>query len=248
MKNFYIRQSVGDIIYSLPAIFATGGGAIYTGLPYPTYEALKPLIEIQPGIDGFLHEREGIPPGIINLEDFRYRDDVNRRHLCELFGEVLGVVVDYKNGWLKLPTVKKSGKSYAVINITPRYRDKVYMWWNELHFLAKNTEKKLQFVGDYAEYLTFIKKYGRPQYEYAATPTFLEAAILISNAKYFSGTQSACLAIAEGLGRDYRYERSPFFDNVKTGAKRETILNNRTRKIHFAYSRIQEVIRNFKKK
>lgn len=33
MNSFYIYKSIGDIIYSIPAIQEYGGGSIYTGLP-----------------------------------------------------------------------------------------------------------------------------------------------------------------------------------------------------------------------
>jgi hypothetical protein len=192
------------------------------------------------------HEDEiDIPKETVNLEDFRYTQ-VEGRHLCDSFRRLLNVGIDFKNGWLKVPD-KQYYTVYSVINVTTRYRDKVFNWNKELRFISENGNIPIVFLGMKEEYFAFIKKYPKHHIQWVKTENWLEAAHLINGAKYFSGTQSCCLAIAEGLGRSYRYERSPFFDNVRTGRSNETILNNHTRKIHFALSRIQEVYRNFKK-
>lgn len=238
---------MGDIIYSIPAIRAYGGGAIYTGISLDHYNCLKPLIEIQEGITGFYHESGGIPKGFINLEESRYiRTD--GMHLCESFAKALGVIIDYKNGWLTMPDVTIYKKDYAVINITPRYRDKIFSYKSELSFLKKRIIGKILFIGLFEEYKSFVDKYGEERIWWYKIDDYLQAAYMIRGAKYYTGTQSSLLAIAEGLGRTYRYEQSPFpfFDNCKIGTTRETILNSRTRKLHLIYSRMQEVYRNLR--
>lgn len=247
MNNFYIYRAMGDIIYSIPAIRAYGGGAIYTGISLEHYNCLKPLIEIQEGITGFYHESGGIPKGFINLEESRYIR-TEGMHLCESFAKSLRVEIDYKNGWLKLPSDSIRPREYAVLNVTPRYRDKIFSYKSELSFLRKNTRHSILFIGLKEEYETFKKKYRDSEILWVLCEDYLQAAYLIKDAKYYTGTQSSLLAIAEGLGRTYRYEQSPFpfFDNCKTGTTRETILNSRTRKLHLIYSRMQEVYRNLR--
>lgn len=243
MNYFYIYKSQGDIVYSLPAIQAYGGGVIITGIPMAQYKALKPLIEIQPGIYGFLHESEiGLPSGFINLEEFRYIQN-NPTHIVESFAQILGVKPKWKYGWLAMPK-EDYYNDYSAVNITPRYRDKVFNWRKELDFLREQSDEIL-FLGSRYEFESFSRKYGERKTKYVNSNNWLMTANVIRGAKFFSGTQSCCLAIAEGLGRPYRYERSPFFDNVMTGRQNETIINNnRTRKIHFALSRLQETYRN----
>lgn len=244
---FYFYKSQGDVVYSLPAIQSFGGGIIYTGLPIEQYKALKPLIIIQPGIEDFIHESEyGIPKGFINLEEFRYKQR-NPVHICDTFAETLGVNINYKNGWLELPVNRAPNHTFAAINITPRYRDKVFSYKKELAFLRKNTERPIQFLGSGSEYHAFKTKYGEHRVQYNYTKDFLQAAFVIQAAKFYTGTQSACLAIRQGLGLPYRYERSPFFDNTMQDKLGEYIINARTRKWHFFLSYTSAAIKNFKK-
>jgi len=239
---------MGDIIYSLPAIQAHGGGSIYTGIPMEQYLVLKPLIEVQPGITGFYHERDGLPAGFINLSKFSYVIEEGM-HICEAFAKVLDVDIQYKDGWLTLPEPPLWWMDYSVINVTPRYRDKILSYKKELKFLKENIDSDIWFLGLYEEYAEFVEKYGNDRIWWRQCDDYLQAAYLIRGAKYFTGTQSSLLAIAEGLGRTYRYERTPFpfFDNCRTGTDRETIINKHTRKLHLLYSRMLEIWKNFLK-
>lgn len=247
MNAFYIHRAMGDILYSLPAIKAMGGGILYNGLPIDQHRALKPLIEAQPYIHEFHHETEkGLPHGFINLENFVHAQK-NPRHICESFGKVLGISVNFRQPWLTLPPHQAPDHRfpYAVINVTHRYRDKVYSYRRELAFLRRNTVFPICFLGLFEEYQAFCQRYPHFHIKWRRTANMLEAAYIIQDAKYYTGTQSSLLAIAQGLGRSYRFERSPFHDNCRTGRPNETILNNHTRKIHLALSRAQEVFRNF---
>jgi hypothetical protein len=246
MKYYYIREGLGDILYGLPTIKALGGGYIINGLPIEHHRALKPLMACQPYVKGFYHESEyGLPKGFINLGDFLHLQK-NPRHIIEAFASVMNVQIDLKEPWLEIPKIEGwTGLSYAVMNITPRYRDKLFNYKKEIRFLRNNTQSPICFLGTYNEYMYFTEKYSREHIRYVKTDNLLEAAQIIAGAKYFTGTQSSLLAIAEGLGRSYRYERSPFHDNCRTGRDNETILNNHTRKWHLALSRTQEIYRNF---
>lgn len=250
MNVYYIHRAMGDIIYSLPTIKALGGGIIYNGLPIDQHHALKPLIDVQPYIGGFFHETErGLPHGFINLENFVHLQR-NPAHICESFAKLMGIKIDISEPWLSIPprgpqSVGRRNLRYAVINVTPRYRDKVFSYRRHLNFLEDHTDLPIYFIGLEEEYKAFVSQYPNWRIRYVRIDNLLEAAYFIQDAKYFTGTQSSMLAIAEGFGRSYHYERSPFHDNCRTGRRNETILNNHTRKIHLAISRTQEIIRNF---
>lgn len=247
MNAFYVHCSMGDIIYALPAIKAMGGGILYTGLSREQHEYLKPLVEVQPYIQAVRHESEGLPPAFYNLNDFRFLQR-NPRHICQSFAASLGIKVDYWTPWLTLPGRPPQDHrcSYAVINITGRYRDKLYNYNRELRRISRNRTIPIYFLGLWQEYEDFRKLYPRWSMKWVKTINMLDVATAIWNAMTFTGTQSSCLAIAEGLGRSYRFERSPFHDNCMIGRPNETVLNNHTRKIHLALSRLQEVYRVFK--
>lgn len=247
MNTYFINKTIGDIIYALPAIQASGGGTIVTGMPEKDYLALKPLIDNQKDIV-LEHIKYGLQPGVINLEDFRTHPEVTTKHICEVFGDILGVQPNYKFGWLDISD-RLNSEQYSIINVTNRYRDKFFNWGKEINFLKKNSSY-IKFIGTYKEYIDFVFKYSKVlELDYYPTNNFYEVAKLINSCKFFSGNQSACLAIAEGLGRSYRYERSPFWDNVRLNTKRETILNsNRTRRLHYFFSGFEKLtLKNFQK-
>jgi hypothetical protein len=249
MNNFYIHYAVGDILYALPTIKALGGGIIYTGLSPEKHASIKRLLEAQPYIHGIYHQDEqGLPKGFINLQEYLLLNQ-DRRHLAQMFALMMKVKIDQSVPWITLPggLPKLSRPHYAVLNVTARYRDKVFSWRRELAFLERNTDVAIYFLGLFNEYEAFVRKYPGFGIRYYPTADLLDAAKVIAGAKYYSGTQSSLLAIAQGLGRTYRFERSPFswWDNCVTKLPSETILNNHTRKIHLALSRTQEILRNF---
>lgn len=238
MKTFYINRSAGDIIYSLPAIKAyCGGGVIINGLPIALHESLKPLVDAQ---EGFTLEHEsyyGFPPGTINLEDFRYHPKVSHQHLTEIFAENLNASVCVQTPWLKIPGTSYWPTNVAIVNITTRYRDKLFNWRKELKFL-KAHHSHVIFLGTETEHKPY-----KDLCEYIKTNDFLHASQLMKKSGVFSGTQSALLAVAEGMGMPYRFERSPFLSNTMTKRVNETVLNNRTRKLHFILSQLQAIKR-----
>lgn len=247
MKCFYINRCAGDIIYALPAIKAAGGGIIATGLPLELHYALARLLRTQSMVTDVIHESQGLPAGFINLDGFRFHKNINDQHLCKTFADMLGVEADYKNGWL-VPMLTFSSQSYACVNVTERYRDTFFKWRSEIEFLKSATELPIHFIGSHDEYQNFRKVYGNAGIIHQPTKTLWDALVTIQCAKYFSGNQSSCLAIAEGLGRSYRFERAPTHDNCALHVSRETILNsNFSRKMHFTGARFKEIISNLKK-
>lgn len=241
-KTFYLSAGLGDCIYSLPTVREMGGGTFIYGGSYKGYEAIKPLLEEQFCITKCVHSSQvSLPQGFINLDWFRNSPDFGKRHFVQLFREQFNLPpYDFikNSGWLEdIRTVKASFYPYAIVNVTPRYRDKVFKrlggWDREIKKLYKMGVDKMFFMGfieDYEE----LKSYTNSPIDYFPTNNLLEAAQMIKGAKYFSGNQSVLLAIREGLGLPYRLEWSPNHTDTCQFNDNETIINRRTRKIHFA--------------
>lgn len=246
MKNFYVYGASGDLIYSIPAIrkFCNGEDAtIIHGQSLHIHSVLKPLIDAQPGLT-LEHESSGIPAGFYNIGGIKHVPFLPKNNIQKLFAKELGVEVDPREPWLTVPDKSWYVDNICIVNITNNYRDKLHNWKRSLRSLTNSPiwqeNYQLIFLGLPHEYEPW-KAYC----QYKPTNNYLEAAIIMSRADRFMGTQSALLAIAEGLGMKYSFERSPFFDNCITGSDRETILNPRTYKLHFMLSHLQQIWRKF---
>lgn len=237
MKYFYHSGSLGDMIYSLPTVQAMGGGVFVTGMGVEEHNAIAPLLLRQPYIQGVLHVKSsGLPPDFINLSNFRNHPLFTRRHIVELHAEMQNVKLgNWQKGWLrKFPATRDIAG--AIINVTPRYRDRFFNWDRELRYLFNLTDR-VTFVGHPREYAAFqnrkpSKLRKRVKYWQAINLSMLTMAI--SEAPYFSGNQSAALAIRQGLGMPYRFEQSPNHLDTEQGSEHETIVNPVTRRIHLA--------------
>lgn len=244
IQHFYIYGKAGDIIYAMPAIRAhSGGGVIINGLPIAQHELLKSIVDYQ---DGFTLEHEsyyGVPTGTINLEICRYQP-IPKQHLCLSFAKVLNVQVDIKQSWLKAPALhpvfKMAHRDFVVVNITQNYRDKLFDWKKVLSLTPRYKSFFLGLRTESHPYTLYTKYYP-------LNGDGLQGAALIDSCSMFLGTQSLWLAVAEGLGANYGFERSPFYDNTITGRTNEKILNsNFTRKLHYTLSSMQSIARKIR--
>lgn len=265
MKTFYHSGSIGDIIYSLPTVEAMGGGIFVCGMDIESFVSLYPLMEIQHCIKEFRHISEyGLPADFINLSNFRNHPLFTRIHIAELHAEVQGVTLPsyWQDGWIGwgsidkkendrlykfLPRTKDNTgrlKDYAVISVTPRYRDRFYNWNREIKYLRTKVDSII-FLGHEMEYRDsiFAKKTS-----WMKTGDLLEAAYFISHAKYFSGNQSAMLALRQSMGMDYRFEMSPNHRDTEQGRPGETIINPITRRLHLATVCVKRALFDTKKK
>lgn len=238
MKYFYHSGSLGDMIYSLPTVQAMGGGVFVTGMGVAEHNAIAPLLLQQPYIYGVLHvSSSGLPPDFINLSNFRNHPLFTRLHIVELHAEVQGVKLgNWQKGWLVCDPKVCMMPGRAVINVTPRYRDKFFRWRRELIYL-ENRCGRIYFIGTGAEFGDFVNrnKLGKiARLSYIPTDNLAAAKDVIESVMYFSGNQSAMLAIRQGLGLPYRFEQSPNHLDTEQGSDHETILNPITRRIHLA--------------
>lgn len=199
---------MGDIIYSLPAIKALGGGDLYlninsfTLLNKTKYEFLKPLLMNQPYIhDVHLWNREQID---VDLDRFRYSGfNLSRKNLCEAHLEAFGLDPALSGDrWLY---AKSNPHPYLpiIINRTFRYRCPQFCYAPYANFGA--------FVGLPDEHSDFVQRWG--QIEHIKVNDALELAELIHGAELFVGNQSLAFAISEGLHVNNLLEESPHLKN-----------------------------------
>jgi len=243
MNTFYHSGGLGDIIYSLPTVKRLGGGIYVTGLPMNAHDVIAPLLLSQPYITGVRHVTEdGLPKGYINLDYFRHSSRGNKNHLVNQHLRYFGFD-DYdfetEGGWLEGIESKHIGRSlFSVLNITPRYRDKIFSW---RRYFNTHPVRKLLFMGLPEEYHTF----GWPiTNRYFPVGDYLEAARIIAGAEEFYGNQSSLLAIRQGLGMTYHMEWSPNHVDSSQFSTREIIVNRYTRKIHKLYVTVRGLFKS----
>lgn len=221
-----------------------GGGKLITGLPAASHVALAPLLQTQSYISEVARiEDEILPKGFINLDYFRQIPELGKIHIINAHLRAFGFQ-DYdfsKGGWLEgFEDIRPPNKSYAVLNITGRYEDKLWNWASEIRYLKKKVHPtRIWFCGTHAE---FKKMWWDHPVSYWPTESFLDAAYVLAKAKYFSGCQSAMLAIRQGLGLPYRMMQSPHHSDCNQYSSIETIINKRSRKAHLLFSTLKNIL------
>lgn len=197
MENLFKHQgSIGDIIYSLPAIKACGGGGLWISKPSPYVNAHR-LFESQSYIEGVMQDINGHRPRhLYNLDMFRdielkHRMKGDVKHLAEYFLQFVDKEFDLSQPWLEVEKVRAAS---IVISRTHRYHDAEEIDWS----LLKAREGDCAFVGWYGEFKLFRKVTGLDPTFYLSTG-FLDIAQVIAGCNLFIGNQSACFAVAEAL-------------------------------------------------
>ena len=194
MKKFYHRGSLGDIIYSLPAIKASGGGEInLKNLSYKTI--LYSLLLDQCYIEKVsCLDDDDIEWGDFdyNLDGFRtiHKKDLSK-HLVKCHLECLGCESMPKSPWL---SVNPSESKPIIINYTKRYHDKEKVDWQQL----KPYEDICGFLGTEKEHKFFENKFDM-RVEHIETFFGKSCAEIIKGSKIFIGNQSFCYSLAEAM-------------------------------------------------
>jgi hypothetical protein len=198
-----------------------------------TYTALKGLIELQ-GIrclptageyDLFQYE-----PGLkydFDLDLARNQPNRGGNHIIRSFMAQFKIFLpNWRGPWLTLPP-KERTDVYAVIALTPRWRDNSQVNWANVW--KKLSGIKCYFVGFRTDYETFCASYcpDGTYPEYYPTATLLEAAILIRDCHTLYTNQNCMLPIAQGISKRYWLEVKPNRFNVLLGTANENILPNR---------------------
>lgn len=247
--NFYHGGGAGDLLYGMCAVKAIcekqGGKAVlYTNIGNPLFQDLKPLLVNQAYIEDVvqLSSKADTPTPYIDLDVFRDCPDIAHVHLTEAHLKMLNVEPDWdwKNeGWFKVEVNNEpllfSCQNTHLINRTPRYPENkaeskmdydkyVKELWGDY-----NTTP-VMFMGYPYEFAKFVNELSIEAsnrlellpYKYM---NYYQNAIAMCFAKSFTGNQSSLLALAEGLGIDYRIERAPHHTNCNLYVSRETTIN-----------------------
>lgn len=212
----------GDVIYSLAAVKALGGGMMFltphNKYPYPLnsrwarmggeadwVDNLAPLVEAQPYILKCRYTHGHPASTTHDLNRFRIpwrnrsardNDSILKLH-CDAFGLSLPT-----EPWLSVPDRIVVPDKPIVVNRTERYQDWVWPWTA----LIEKHHKQMVFVGTPKEHELLCGMAPHCRIEYRPTRDALELARVIAGAKLFIGNQSLGLAIAHGLGKQVLVE------------------------------------------
>lgn len=209
MKTFFHAGDFGDIIYSMCAMKALGGGMLYMGhAPINTRERMTqercdiiaPLLLVQPYVKGVeylkdvWHEKGKLGPDVdYNLNTFRmFWDRSNNLVEMALLANNLPLEL-YKDPWLTVD--KQLHLDRPVVIHCKKPGTNLKFPWKDI--MIKYAWESV-FVGLPSEYEAFQKEVP-VRIPYQPTHDFLELARIIAGCRLFIGTESSPFAIAEGL-------------------------------------------------
>jgi len=189
----------GDIIYSLPAMEALGGGVLavaidperYVGRPMSEKDLaqLAELLRRQPYVEDVVRWDGSEPDWDLDL----FRDlPTEGEHLARQHLDRFGVERDLAMPWIDPGTVEPLHEADIVVARSSRYHGP--MDWAVL----KPHESRCVFVGFEDEHEAFVKETG-VNVGMAGPLSVLELASVIRGSKLFVGNQSFPYAIAEAM-------------------------------------------------
>lgn len=220
---FYHSGDAGDIIASLTAVKALGGGRLQIGpdigftdiaeIDIPRcrgnewcFEYLRNLFLLQPYIKSVEHveKQENVDS---NLNVFRKWMRANQKwgtwhvnrnltgyhSLADAHLMALGVSHSQTEPWLRVDNPWPVDTLPIVVQRSPRYQNPKFPWKQ----IVERYGDKIVFVGLNTEHADFCKSFGKCHW--FETLNALEIARLIAGSKLFIGNQSSPFWIAEGL-------------------------------------------------
>lgn len=186
---------LGDVVYSLPAIKAMGGGrlllSVTAGSDFgPSQgEALRPLLELQPYIESVSFDQGGSCDH--NLDAFRYNNP-GETNLADCHLQIFGLPSNHRDEqWL---IVDEPNPTWPVLFARSRFHHGSEAMWPQMY---QEHGHRAAFVGTEHEHACFELEVGKIPYQ--RTGDLLELARLIAGCELFVGNQSCPYAIAEGL-------------------------------------------------
>jgi hypothetical protein len=217
-STFKHSGDLGDIIYSLPAVRALGGGVLYldpdggktnpavtettyekrTSLTAQMIEAIKPLLLLQP----YIQEVRPWSGQKVDYDLDQFRRHVKYNNISDSHLIAFSLPVAQRDtAWLKVdhPIVVKGRP--LVISRTTRYHGN-YLYW--VYTLDKMLPHCI-FVGYPKEHEIFEFTFKR-KVEYYPTPDILTLARVIAGAEHFVGNQSFSQALAEAMKKPLTVE------------------------------------------
>lgn len=227
--SFRHAGDAGDIIASLPAVRALGGGvfqieaATYTRVPMmrENWRGLDRILEAQPYISKVVEWDRRITN--YNLNDFRARltralrvGQGKTKSLVDWQLESFGLPPTCKDeAWITIPDPIKVNR--VVFNRTGTDRSKFHVYHNvrfPWHYVWEKYKKDAVFVGTAEEHKVFCATCGVvPYYQ---TKDLYEAAQVIAGCDLFVGNQSCPYWLAEGMKKNLVLEVWPDGPNSLT--------------------------------
>lgn len=188
--NFLHERDFGDILLSLSAVKAAGGGNYYIQNNPKAVKLLAPLIEFQ----SYISKCEEFKSQEIDKSfvDFRKQGLEWGVRLASHHAKWIKQDVDFSEPWLTANDDKRyNGK--IIVNKTHRYANPLFPWLE----LVKLLGDKMLFVGHDNEYDLFCRRFGK--IKRLVIRDYLHLATAIKNSDCFIGNQSSANCVAEGL-------------------------------------------------
>ena len=188
--NFLHERDFGDIVLSLSAVKAAGGGSYYIQNNPKAVKVVGPLIEFQPYIKKVGNAgKESIDKSFV---DFRKQGLDWGVRLALLHAKWIEQEVDFSEPWLTAcEDSQYNGK--IIVNKTERYANPLFPWVQ----LVKLLGSKMLFVGHDHEYELFCRRFGKV--DRLIIRDYLHLATAINSSDCFIGNQSSANCVAEGL-------------------------------------------------
>ena len=216
MRWFGHSGDLGDIIYALPTIKATGGGLLYLyhqpnktwhGMDAGKAASLRALLIRQPYVDDVIFCPSGHPPGAPDHDLNGFRDHGREgRNLADMHLATHGLGPEPRQApWLAVE--EPSPQAAVVFTRSSRCQNPRFPWrriWQLYHPVAG-------FVGTEEEHSEFCMSIGPVRR--IPTADLWEVARVIAGSQLFVGNQSCPAAIAEGLKRPMVLETYPPLPN-----------------------------------
>ena len=198
-KSFKHSGARGDLIYSLPALRALGGGSLYVNRKNDSFFESKVSDEELSGISEFMSTQSYVKEVLdwegrdvdIDLDQFR-KMETSHHLLSETYLHKFGVSFDLSKPWIETDKIVANNRAEIVVSRTPRYHAP-FDWAELIPWLDRSV-----FIGSQSEHVEFCNKTGF-QIRHEVTKTWLELVRIILGSKLFIGNQSFAYSLAEGM-------------------------------------------------
>jgi len=205
MASFLHSGDLGDAIYALPSVRSLGGGEVYfASRPWTRTRwganllcVIAPLFEATGYAKALLHDGEWIDHDFSTFRNGGYKlgDTIYERQRRWVGAE------RNLEPWL---TAEPNKVFPIIINRASRWPGWHFPWKR----IIEEFYEEIAFIGLPEEHAAFQKEFGKVFFLPCAD--LLEAAQIINGAQLFIGNQSACNAIANGLGKKILLEVCSF--------------------------------------
>jgi hypothetical protein len=209
-RTFKHSGDMGDVIFSLPAVRAMGGGILYldpegglssplvkwkgrdrTKLSAAIIDSATPFLRMQPYVEDVRHwHGEAVD---CDLDEFRRHIAFNNLSDSHLAAFKLPLT-ERDTAWLTIDAPTRIPGRPVVLARNLRYHGNDDLWEGNLPQLKEHAV----FVGHPKEHEIFVHTFGH-QVPYWPTPDILSLARVLAGCEQFIGTQGLPHAIAEGF-------------------------------------------------